>query len=176
MGARHLSPLLITSLLLFFLPKTALAHLLPLTPKQQVALVEAYNLDREYNLDGYLPAIVMAESSLCVNLHNPKVDREAWGCGQLHERTAYLASGRHWSLHSLHTNNLLNLELSAMVLRGCFQKWGMGTFRGISCYNAGISGRIVYRYVRRVRNYRIQLLQSLQMLLFPLTLPTQRRY
>lgn len=125
---------------------------------QQEALQSAQRLDYLYGLHGYLPAILMVESSLCEDLHS-RVDPEGWGCGQLHTQTVFETIGAPVPARLLYRNRGLNIVLAALVLRKCFLKYGYGE-EGVSCYNMGFySGRVNRRYYHQVAMYRIALLQ-----------------
>lgn len=128
---------------------------------QQAALRSAQRIDSLYHLHGYLPAILMVESSLCENLHS-RVDPEGWGCGQLHTQTVFETIGAPVPARLLYRDRGLNIVLAALVLRKCFLKYGDGE-RGISCYNTGLySGKVSHRYYHRVAMYRRALLQYRQ--------------
>lgn len=146
---------------------------LHLSYHQQTNLVVAYNIGRTYGVQDYLPAVVMTESSLCTNLHNKRIDPLGWGCGQVHLQTLRRVSHRQWTVRELMLQPKLNLELSAMILRECFERYGYGTLRGISCYNTGIAGHIHRSYVKKVQMYRTRLSENLRSLGFQLAAPKE---
>lgn len=78
-------------------------------------------------------AIVQKESGDCRLKH--KYDPSAWGCAQLHLRTArqYVPSV---TIHDLMTNDALNLAIGALFLKHCMgemETWALG----VACYHYG---------------------------------------
>lgn len=91
-------------------------------------------LPSDYRFEQTLQAVLITESSLC--RHKRGIDHAAYGCGQLHRRTAHEVNGAPVSLHRLRHNDALNIRLAARYLSYCLRQMPSWE-RGVVCYNKG---------------------------------------
>ena len=111
------------------------ARLPSLTATQKQVIVKAYHLGGVV-----LAAIILQESSACVykiamiRFHTGKPDH-AYGCGQLHSKTADNIYGSHVPKYVLIHEQDLNMEIAYQLLRNCVAEFGW--YGGITCYQAG---------------------------------------
>lgn len=129
------------------------ASAIALSPYQRGILHYAYMEGVMTDTGMVLPAVLMAESSLCIHLHS-SYDPYGWGCGQLHVKSV----GSKYTKARLLRDRALNIRLTASLIKECFKKYGYESDRGISCYNTGpYSRHINWRYVRKIRVYEGEL-------------------
>lgn len=125
-----------------------------LTRSQHQSLVAACNAGAEYGLCETTMAVVLAESSACVDLVGD--DGTSFGCGQLQVATAQeLQPGV--TARQLTRNHAMNLRLTAANLNRCKSRYGTWR-RAVVCHNSPRDAATlsddeiaVHKYLARVR-------------------------
>lgn len=127
-----------------------------LTQAQVKCLNMAYNYGSAYELGRTFQAVVLVESSGCVNELGD--DGRSVGPAQIQVYTAQLTCGCAVSKRILLQNKARNLSIGARFLAACFARFWPDKPRAILCYNVGIpaaskataSQILKSRYVARV--------------------------
>lgn len=116
------------------LPALLLASTL-FTPQQVTALNQAYAEGSLYGIGKTFMAVVMVESSACINVRGD--DGTSWGCGQLKVATARTICRCRITPRRLVSDKYKNLQISAQFLANCFQRFYPDSARATICYNIG---------------------------------------
>lgn len=134
-----------------------------LTVAQTQCLNMAYNYGEIYGLGKTFRAVVLVESSGCVNELGD--DGRSVGPAQIQVYTAQQTCGCGVTAKALGTDDNYNLQLGAKFLSRCFNQFWPDRKRALYCYSAGIpqaskataSQVNNSKYVRKVERSLMQL-------------------
>jgi hypothetical protein len=82
-------------------------------------------------------AIVGQESSYCRHKHG--IDKQGFGCGQMHTKTAKKMLGLTVTKEALEHDDFLNMYLVADLLSTCASRLDYDFERTVYCYNHGLT-------------------------------------
>lgn len=127
-----------------------------LTQVQANWLNVAYNEGSKYGIPRYTQAIILVESSACLQRRGD--DNTSLGCGQLKLDTARRVCGCKVTAAALISDEHQNISIAARYLDQCFERFFPDKRRSIFCFNAGIpaaskatnSAIAKSRYVKKV--------------------------
>lgn len=107
-----------------------------LTQAQANWLNVAYNEGSKYGIPRYTQAIILVESSACLQRRGD--DGRSLGCGQLQIATARKYCKCSISVERLVRDERANIHISAAFLSACFERFWPDKRRSIFCFNRGI--------------------------------------